>query len=547
MDDLTATAAWGLLTAHRQAMARVHMRDLFAVDPDRFGRFSLRVGELLIDYSKNRVTEETLRLLCDLARQAELPGWIERMYRGEAVNGTERRPALHIALRNRGGEPIHVAGRDVMPAVASTLSEMGAFVAAVREGRKVGLTGHPLTSVVHIGIGGSDLGPRLAVAALASGKDQGPEIRFVANVDGQAIATCLDGLDPEKTLIVVASKSFSTAETMANAATAREWLTEKVGAAGVASHFVAVTAKASAARDFGIAPENIFDMWDWVGGRYSLWSAAGLPVALRFGMDAFTRLLEGAHAMDWHFRTAPREKNAPVILGLLGVWNANFLGAASTAIVPYDERLALLPEYLQQLEMESNGKSVRRDGNSVSYGTAPVIWGGVGSRGQHAFHQFLHQGTSAVPVDFIAMAQSGQPVGRHHAMLLANMLAQAAALMQGRTRAEVDADLVATGLSRDEIARLTPHMLMPGNRVSNVILGRQLDAYSLGAILALYEHKVFVQGIIWNIESFDQWGVEMGKRSAAQILPALEGQELGAGAADCSTVGLLGFLMDGGG
>ncbi len=529
MTAIDRTPAWDALVSHALAVAPLYMRDLFAGDPDRFQRLSLRLGDLLLDYSKNRVTLETMSLLRDLARAAAVPEWVERMFAGAPVNRTEGRPALHVALRNRANTPILVDGEDVMPGVNRMLARMEQFAAAVRDGW-LGHTGRPITSILHIGIGGSDLGPRMAVRALAHRRLPGLDIRFVANVDGAEIAQALDGLDPASTLVIVASKSFATAETMANAATARAWLADRLGEAAVARHFLAVTSNRDGARAFGIDPGNVFELWDWVGGRFSLWSAVGLPVALAIGFPGFVELLEGAHAMDRHFRTAPLERNLPATLALVGIWNANFLGAESHAVLPYCQALEGLPAYLAQLEMESGGKSVRRDGAPVTHPTAPILWGEVGSSGQHAFHQLLHQGTRFVPVDFIAFALSERPVGRHHDMLLANALAQGEALMRGRGEAELRA------------ARLPPHKVMPGNRPSNTILGRRLDPHTLGMLIALYEHKIFVQCVIWGIECFDQWGVEAGKELAGRIFAELQG---GPGSEhDSSTAGLIGHLRD---
>ena len=539
MTDPTQTTAWQALTDHFFEIRDCHMRELFAEDPGRFGRFSLRFGDLLLDFSKNRITEETFALLLDLARECDVKGWIRRMFAGDPINFTEQRPVLHVALRNRSNRPIRVNGENVMPAVNAVLERMRAFSEAVRNGDWRGFTGEAITDVVNIGIGGSDLGPQMVCRALTGHAEGGPRAHFVSNVDGSHIAGTLRELSPETTLFIVASKTFTTQETLTNARTARTWLVEEFGdEAAVARHFVAVSTNAEAVRAFGIDPENMFGFWDWVGGRYSLWSAIGLPIALHVGMDRFEELLAGAHAMDEHFRTAPLAENLPVVLALLGIWYINFFGAETHAILPYDQYLDRFPAYFQQGDMESNGKRVDREGRVVDHATGPVVWGEPGTNGQHAFFQLLHQGTRLVPADFLAAAEPAHPIGDHHRILLSNFFAQTEALMRGRTEAEARAELQAQGLSGEVLERLLPHRVFPGNRPTNSILYRRLDPRTLGSLIALYEHKIFVQGVIWNINSFDQWGVELGKQLAGSILPELEGPEPVA-THDASTNGLI--------
>jgi len=531
-------AIWAALARHRDEIAQTTMRALFAADPGRAARFTLGLDDLLLDYSKNRLTERTMALLQELAASAGLPAWTERLFAGERINATENRPVLHVALRNRANAPIRVDGSDVMPAVNAVLARMRDFTERVRAGAWTGATGRRIAAVVNIGIGGSDLGPRMAVEALAAYQHDKMSFHFVSNVDGAEITRTLAGLDPAETLFVVASKTFTTQETMANAATARAWLTRTLGEYGVARHFVAVSTNAAEVARFGIDTANMFEFWDWVGGRFSLWSAIGLPIALAIGMDRFEEMLDGAHAMDRHFRDTPPERNLPVALALVGIWNNDLLGAASHAVLPYDQGLARFPAYLQQAEMESNGKSVTRDGRPVAQATAPVLFGEPGTNGQHAFYQLIHQGTRLVPCDFIAPAQSRFPAGRHHAMLLANFLAQSAALMRGKTAAEVRAELAASGMTGAALEALLPHRVFPGDRPSNTILVKRVDPRTLGMLVALYEHKIFVQGVIWGINSFDQWGVELGKQLAARILAELEGEKP-PGEHDGSTLQLL--------
>jgi len=538
MASLKNLTAWKALEDHYRAIANLHMRDLFAEDSGRFDGFSLSLEDMLLDFSKNRITPETLNLLCSLARQAEVEGWRDKMFSGERINTTENRAVLHTALRNRSDGPVMVDGVDVMPEVNAALDQMCRFSDKVRDGNWIGADGRPITDVVNIGIGGSDLGPAMVTEALTPFHQSGVGVHFVSNIDGAHMAQTLAGLTPATSLFIVASKTFTTQETLINATTARKWLTDALGENAVARHFVAVSANADAVTGFGIDPDNMFLIWDWVGGRYSLWSTIGLPIAIAVGMDNFEALLEGAHAMDRHFQTAPLEENMPVILALLGIWYADFFDAQSYAVLPYDQNLKGLPAYLQQADMESSGKHVTRDGEPVDYATGPVVFGEPGTNGQHAFYQLLHQGTPLVPADFIGFAESHYPDGDHHAILLSNFFAQTEALMQGRTAADARALLKKAGLGRKEIDKRLPHVVFGGNRPTNSILLRRLDPRSLGMLVALYEHKIFVQGVIWEINSFDQWGVELGKQLAAAILPALKnGKETGDH--DSSTDGLI--------
>lgn len=522
----TQLPAWKALRAHYNEFSAVHMRDLFEADPKRFENFSLRAGELFLDYSKQRVNAHTMQLLLQLAREADLEAWRDKMFSGEKINFTEERAVLHIALRNRSNSPIFVDGEDVMPHVNAVLARMKAFSKAVRRGEWLGFSGKPITDVVNIGVGGSDLGPKMVCEALASYARADLRAHFVSNVAPSDISSTLKTLDPETTLFIVASKTFTTQETMANAHAARDWFMQAAGIdAHVAKHFVAVSTNLERVSAFGIAPENMFEFWDWVGGRYSLWSSIGLSIAVHVGFEHFEKMLEGAYAMDRHFHEAPLERNMPVIMALLGVWYANFFGAETHAVLPYGTRLRSLPAYLQQADMESNGKSVDRDGENVNYSTGTILWGGNGTNGQHAFYQLIHQGTRLIPCDFIAAANTHNPRGQQHAMLLANLLAQSRALMWGRTRAEVEEEMRAKGMSDEGIAKLAPHRVFPGNKPSSTIVMRDHTPYTLGMLLALYEHKIFVQGILWRVNSFDQWGVELGKEMASDILPRLSESE----------------------
>ncbi len=520
---LESFPAWSQLTAHYEQAKHLQMRDLFAAAPDRFDRLSLSLPGLLLDYSKNRVTEETMRLLCDLAGQAGVETWRQRMFAGEAINGTEGRAVLHTALRDRSGSPRLVAGEDVMPAVRAVLTQMRRFVTDVQAGRWTGYSGKPIRDIVNIGIGGSDLGPVMVSEALAPFVSRDLRLHFISNVDASQAAEVFRRLDPERVLFIVASKTFTTQETLTNAHTARRWfLDQGTREDDIARHFVAISTNREAVANFGIDPDNMFVFWDWVGGRYSVWSAIGLPVALGIGMDRFEELLAGAHAMDLHFASAPLNANMPVIMALLGIWYRNFFAAAAQAVLPYDQYLHRFPAYLQQADMESNGKIVGRDGTRVSHATGPVVFGEAGTNGQHAFYQLIHQGTDLVPCDFIAPARSHNALGDHHEILLSNFFAQTEALMAGKSEAVARTELEAAGLSGSDLDALLPHKIFDGNKPTNSILLREVDPYSLGMLTALYEHKIFVQGIIWGIYSFDQWGVELGKQLAGRILPELQ-------------------------
>lgn len=524
MSALTELPAWRDLTAHRRAIDGVHMRELFAADAGRFDRFSLRLGQILFDYSKNRITGETMDLLFALARQRGLTSAIEAMFDGARINNTEHRAVLHVALRNRSGRPIRVDGADVMPEVSRVLGKMRSFSERVRSGAWRGFGGDAITDVVNIGIGGSDLGPRMVVSALTPYTAPHLRVHFVSNVDGTDICETLKPLDPATTLFLIASKTFTTQETMTNAASARAWLLQAAPEeSAIARHFAALSTNAEAVAAFGIDTDNMFEFWDWVGGRYSLWSAIGLPIVIAVGMDRFEELLAGAHAADEHFRGAPPERNIPVIMALLGIWYRNFFGAETHAVLPYDQYLRHFADYLQQGDMESNGKSVDKAGGAVDYATGPVIWGQPGTNGQHAFYQLIHQGTGLVPCDFLAPARSHNPLGAHHDILIANFLAQTEALMRGRTTAEARAELAAAGVAGHERDLLAAAQTFAGNKPSNSFLFRQLTPATLGTLIALYEHKIFAQGVIWNVNSFDQMGVELGKQLASAILPELTG------------------------
>jgi glucose-6-phosphate isomerase len=543
MGDPTQTSAWKALRAHYADVADLQMRDLFRDDPQRASRLSRTLGDLLFDYSKNRVTDKTMTLLRELAEECGVSAWIERMFSGERINETEGRAVLHTALRNRGERPVLVDGKDVMPDVRRVLEKMRGFTEAVREGAWVGHTGKAISDVVNIGIGGSDLGPVMVTEALRPYWKQGLRAHFVSNVDGTHVSEVLRRVDPETTLFIVASKTFTTQETLANAHSARAWLVEQLGTDGaVAKHFVALSTNRDAVAEFGIDPSNMFEFWDWVGGRYSLWSAIGLSIATVIGMERFEELLGGAYEVDEHFRSAALAENIPVLMAMLGVWYHNFFAAPSHAVLPYDQYLHRFPAYLQQADMESNGKSASRDGTLIrDYTTGPIVWGEPGTNGQHAFYQLLHQGTHLVPCDFIVAAKSQNPIGEHQAILVANCIAQAEAMMRGKTADEARAELRASGLSEDEVARLVPHKTFVGNRPSNTFMMERLTPHALGRLIALYEHKIFVQGVVWNIYSFDQWGVELGKQLAKVVLPELGGSE---GQHDASTEQLIRYYRD---
>lgn len=519
--DFTTTQAYKYLTDHYIDMVAENVKELFKSDNQRFDKFSARFDEILLDYSKNRINDETIALLLQLAKECRLNDAIAAMFTGEVINATEGRPVLHIALRNRSNTPIYVDGKDVMPDVNKVLAHMKEFSESIISGNWRGYTGKAITDVVNIGIGGSDLGPVMVTEALKAYKNH-LNLHFVSNVDGTHIAETLKDLNPETTLFLIASKTFTTQETMANAHSARDWFVAGGGTDNdVAKHFAALSTNAEGVAKFGIDTKNMFEFWDWVGGRYSLWSAIGLSIALSIGYDNFVELLAGAHAIDNHFKDTGHEQNLPVILALVGIWYNNFFEAETNAILPYDQYMHRFAAYFQQGDMESNGKHVDRNGNIVDYSTGPIIWGEPGTNGQHAFYQLIHQGTKIIPCDFIAPAQSHNPLGEHHTMLLSNFFAQTEALMNGKTREEVEAELKAAGKSAAEIEKLAPFKEFDGNRPTNSILVKKITPYSLGSLIAMYEHKIFVQGIIWNIYSFDQWGVELGKQLAGKILPEL--------------------------
>jgi glucose-6-phosphate isomerase len=537
----TTTSSWQKLEVQFLTMQAMSMRELFSEDPERFAHFHLTFEDILVDYSKNLIVEETIKELTKLAHEVELKGAIASMFNGAKINQTENRAVLHVALRNRSNTPIHADGEDVMPAVNKSLEQMRRFSTSLHDGTWKGYSGKAITDIVNIGIGGSDLGPYMVTEALRP-YWQNIKPHFVSNVDGTHIAETLKTLNPETTLFIIASKTFTTQETMTNAETARSWLLEKTnGKADVAKHFVAVSTNKEEVTKFGIDPENMFIFWDWVGGRYSLWSSIGLSIACTLGFGNFEQLLEGAHAMDKHFKEQPFEKNIPVILALLGIWYNNFFGAASEAILPYDQYLHRFAAYFQQGNMESNGKSTDREGNPVTYQTGPIIWGEPGTNGQHAFYQLIHQGTKIIPCDFIAPAISHNPIGDHHDKLLSNFFAQTEALMKGKTMQEVEEELAKSGMEKDAIAFHSPFRVFEGNRPTNSILFKKLTPRTLGSLIAMYEHKIFVQGVIWNVFSFDQWGVELGKVLAKKILPELtSSNEISTH--DSSTNGLINYF-----
>jgi glucose-6-phosphate isomerase len=543
MTTLTETPAWRALADHRRALAGRSLRQLFEDDSGRFERFSVELPRMLLDFSKHWMTGETRRLLVTLAEQAGVPAAIEAMFRGDRINTTEQRAVLHVALRNRSGTPVLVDGQDVMPGVDAVLAKMRRIVDAVERGEWRGHTGKTITDVVNIGIGGSDLGPVMVTEALRPFWRPGIRAHFVSNVDGTHVSETLRGLDPATTLFSVASKTFTTQETLTNARSARSWLVDRLGdERAVAKHFVALSTNASAVAEFGIDTQNMLEFWDWVGGRYSLWSAIGFPIACVLGMDRFEQLLSGAHDVDLHFRAAPLAENAPVLMALLGVWYSGFFEAAAHAVLPYDQYLHRFAAYLQQADMESNGKSVDKRGRPVTgYQTGPIVFGEPGTNGQHAFYQLIHQGTRLVPADFIAPVKTQNPLGDHHRILLANFFAQTEALMRGRTLEEAEAELRQSGLGEERVRELREHKRFPGGRPTTSILLDELDPRTLGALIALYEHKIFVQGVIWDVNSFDQWGVELGKQLASKILPELMG-DAPVTTHDSSTNGLVNHM-----
>ncbi|MEY3541815.1 MAG: glucose-6-phosphate isomerase [Bacteroidota bacterium] len=535
--DPTTTSAWKQLSTHAEAMKKVHMRALFANDPARFASFSQTDGNLFFDYSKNIITQETIQLLMDLARECGLPQAIESMFAGDKINSTENRAVLHTALRNLSGQSFQTDGKDIMPDILRVLSQMKGICQKVHSGEWKGYTGKSIKHIVNIGIGGSDLGPVMVTEALKPYWVDGIQVHFVSNVDGTHIAECLKVIEADSTLFLIASKTFTTQETMTNAHTARSWFLEHAkDPAHVAKHFVALSTNEKAVTAFGIDKDNMFEFWDWVGGRYSLWSAIGLSIALTIGYDKFEQLLAGAHEMDLHFKNQPLEENIPVKMALIGLWYVNFFGVQSEAILPYDQYLHRFAAYFQQGNMESNGKYVDRNGKPLTYASGPVIWGEPGTNGQHAFYQLIHQGTLLIPCDFIAPAISHNPIGDHHPKLLSNFFAQTEALMNGKTKEEVESEL--KGMPEEDKNKLVPFKIFEGNRPTNSFLVRQMNPFELGKLIAAYEHKIFVQGVLWNIYSFDQWGVELGKQLANKILPELVSEDQ-VNSHDQSTNGLI--------
>lgn len=530
------------LEAQRKRINKTTMREMFAEDPNRFQRFSASGAGILLDYSKNRIDEQVMDALFDLARAAGVEERRDQMCEGEHINITENRAVMHMALRYQGNQPVPVDGKDVMPDVRSVLKAIANYTDAVRSGQIRGHGGEQFTDIVNIGIGGSDLGPAMVTLALEPYTRADLRAHYVSNVDGAHVHDTLKRLDPKKTLFIVASKTFTTDETMTNAHSAREWIADTLGEEAVPNHFAAVSTNLEACAKFGIREDRIFGFWDWVGGRYSVWSAIGLPIALAVGYDNFEKFLQGADAMDRHFLTAPLEENLPVIMAVLGVWYRNAWGFSTHAVLPYDQRLSRFAAYLQQQDMESNGKSVTLAGKKVEWSTGPIVWGEPGTNGQHAFYQLIHQGTDVIPADFLIAAQPHEQLPPHHDKLVANVLAQSEALMLGKTKAEVVAELEAQGLDKHQIKELAPHKVFPGNRPSNTLFYKQLTPEVLGSLIALYEHKVFVQGVIWNVNSYDQWGVELGKQLAKALLPKVKGEATGEDH-DSSTQGLLKYYL----
>ena len=537
--DPSNTSSWQQLKDHFSKMKNVKMKDLFADDPARFEKFSLKFDDILFDYSKNIITDKTIELLLKLAGDCQLPNAIQAMFGGDIINGTENRSVLHVALRNFSKNPVHSQGNDVMPEVRKVLRKMKNFCEAVHTGKFRGYTGKRIKYIVNIGIGGSDLGPLMVTEALKPYWIEDIQTYFVSNVDGTHIAETLKKVKPERTLFLIASKTFTTQETMTNANTAREWFLKKAkNEKHIASHFVALSTNEKEVVKFGIDKKNMFEFWDWVGGRYSLWSAIGLSIALTIGYKNFELLLKGAHNTDNHFSQTAFEKNIPVLMALIGLWYSNFFGSQTEAILPYDQYMHRFAAYFQQGNMESNGKSVGRNGEPVKYSTGPVIWGEPGTNGQHAFYQLIHQGTLLIPCDFIAPAQTHNPISDHHQKLLSNFFAQTEALMNGKNEEEAEKELEKQGLSAEDIAQLLPYKIFTGNRPTNSFLVKKITPYTLGELIALYEHKIFVQGVIWNIYSFDQWGVELGKQLANKVLPELENEDT-ISSHDSSTNGLI--------
>lgn len=544
MQPRTSLDSWQALVAHAKGMKQQHMSDLFKQNPQRFEQFSIKLAPFLLDYSKNLISEQTMTKLFDLARECDIEGWRKKMLAGKRINTTEDRAVLHVALRNRSHKNIVLEGKNINEDVQQALNKMKVFSDNVRQGHWKGYSGQRITDVVSIGVGGSNLGPQMVTEALKAYSDNSINVHYVSNVDGTQIANVLRPLNPEKTLFIVSSKTFTTTETMTNAETAMHWLVaSSFDESAIRKHFVAVSSNKKNATEFGIAEENIFDMWDWVGGRFSLWSAIGLPIAIDLGFEQFIELLEGAHEIDNHFCEAPIEKNAPMILALLSVWNCTFLGAQSQAILPYDQSLHMLTAYLQQAEMESNGKSVSWHGDTIDYPTVPTIWGEIGINGQHAFYQYLHQSNNVVPADFIGSVESVTPVKGHHETLMANYFAQTQALMQGVDEQQVREDLKAKGRTTEYIDKVAAHKVHKGNRPTNSILMQRISPRSIGSLIALYEHKIFTQGILLQICSFDQWGVELGKGLANNIQAELAKKQINENH-DSSTKGLMQFYQE---
>ena len=542
MASRTDLPSWQALVAHAQQMKKRHIKELFKEDDSHFTKFSIELPHLLFDYSKNLITEETKAALLALAQETDVESWRDKMFAGEHINRTEDRAVMHVALRDQSSRPIMIDGEDVRPAINAELERMRKLSEEVRSGNWLGYTGKPITDVVSIGIGGSNLGPLMVTEALKSYSDGRLAMHYVSNVDGVQVAEVLAQLNPETTLFVISSKTFTTLETMTNARTAEQWFLKAAKErSAIARHFVAVSTNRKLVTEFGVAEENIFDMWDWVGGRFSLWSAIGLPIVLSLGYERFKELLQGAYEMDQHFKQAPLAENAPVMLALIGIWNRNFLNYTAQALLPYDQCLHRFPAYMQQAEMESNGKSVNWAGEQISYGSVPLVWGEVGINGQHAFYQMLHQGTDIIPADFIGSVASNIDVSGHHDALMANFFAQSQAMMQGIDAEQVRSELSAKGLSEARIEELVPQKVHRGNRPTNTVLLNKVDARTLGALIALYEHKIFVQGIIWEIYSFDQWGVELGKVLAAGIQPELAADKAVSAHHDASTRNLIDY------
>ena len=541
MIKLTDLSSWSALKKHFSSVEKIEIRNLFSENTERFNEFSVIFNDILLDYSKNRINSDTVKLLVDLAQECNVKKGIDDMFNGSVINNTEGRSVLHVALRNRSNTPVIVDGLDVMPKINEVLDKMRYFTQKVRSGEWKGYTGKSITDVVNIGIGGSDLGPCMVVEALKPYAKEGLNVHFVSNIDGTHIKETLNKLDPQTTLFIIASKTFTTQETLTNANTAKSWFLEAAkNKEDVAKHFVALSTNTKSVIEFGIDADNMFEFWDWVGGRYSLWSAIGLSIALSIGFENFEELLEGAHEMDNHFKSTKLENNIPVLLGLIGVWYNNFFEADSYAILPYDQYLHRFSAYFQQGDMESNGKSVTKNGEAVNYSTGPIVWGEPGTNGQHAFYQLIHQGTKLIPCDFIASVNSHNPIGEHHEILLSNFFAQTEALMKGKTKKEAKLELENSGLREPQIDALLPHKVFEGNRPTNSIMVRKLTPRVLGNLTAMYEHKIYVQSLVWNVNAFDQWGVELGKQLAKTILPELKNEDVVVGH-DVSTNGLINF------